>query len=227
MRTENNHRSGERPVFSPAKHSSRVSVTKEQTMIPDNFGCVGNTIKVADGHYLDLVETDPATIDLYSIATGLSQTCRFGGQTPRFYSVAEHSYLAAAMALDDGLNAEVVRAILLHDAAEAYIGDVVKPLKLLLPEYAVIEQRIEAAIGRRFDIDFEEHTVTIKRYDRQMLKAEKMHFWPEDSEKWAGFSDLPERYVKFRFTNPLQARNQFLVLARRLDIQPVEALTNG
>mgnify|MGYP000629654760 FL=1 len=55
------------------------------------FGCVNNTIRLVSGHYLDLANPMPDQFEIDDIAGGLSRICRFGGQCPQFYSVAEHS----------------------------------------------------------------------------------------------------------------------------------------
>lgn len=140
----------------------------------DALGCLGNTIKVAAGHYVNLAAPDPATIDIRSIAAALSKVCRFGGHCPQFYSVAEHSVLAARLARSDGFPVEAVRAVLLHDAAEAYIGDLVKPLKIMLPAYREVERRLEAAIATAFGLQAERWADVVKAFDRVMLKAEKL-----------------------------------------------------
>lgn len=184
----------------------------------DNIGCINNTIKVWGGQYVDLLNPDPDTIDLESIAHALSMMCRFGGHAPRFYSVAEHSVLACKIANADCKDNEVLRAVLMHDATEAFVGDMVKPLKVAMPEYRKVEEKVETAVGVRFGIDFHKHAATIKHYDRAMLKAEKIHFWPEDSEEWFGFSEIDERDVKFCEYAPLQARSVFLELAQALEL---------
>jgi hypothetical protein len=51
-----------------------------------------------------------------------------------------------------------------------------------------------------------------------MLKAEKVTMWPEDTEKWAGFSEIEDRVVKFQFWEPSQAEMQFLAMARMLQL---------
>lgn len=185
----------------------------------DNFGCLNNTIKVSVGHYVDLVNPDPATIELESIAAALSKVCRFGGHCPRFYSVAEHSVLAANLAYSEGCTKDVLRAVLLHDAAEAYIGDMVKPLKLVVPQYKAIEERIELAIQIAMNVDFQKHHDVIKRFDRAMLKAEKITMWPEDTEKWAGFSDIEDRNVTIHFWSPWQAELKFLDVMRNIELE--------
>jgi hypothetical protein len=139
--------------------------------LPATIGCIDNTIRVAAGHYVDVKHPTAESIDIISIAADLSKVCRYGGQSPRFYSVAEHCVLATMLAIGDGVGAEGIRAIFLHDSPEAYIGDVVKPLKVLLPDYAAIEERMEAAVGARFGVDFAKMHAVIKDYDYIMLKA--------------------------------------------------------
>lgn len=183
----------------------------------DAFGCVRNTIKVVAGHYIDLADPLPDLIDVPTIAAALSKICRFGGHCPRFYSVAEHCVLATTLAAP--WNSDyTLRAILLHDAAEAYIGDVVKPLKIMLPDYAIIEQRMQTAIEDRFGISFSERETEIKHFDRLMLKAEKLAMWPDDREAWSGFDGLPDVTVSLFHWEPREAEMQFLALARTLQI---------
>jgi 5'-deoxynucleotidase YfbR-like HD superfamily hydrolase len=184
----------------------------------DTFGCVRNTIKVSAGHYVDFMNPDPATIEISSVAAGLSKICRFGGQCPQFYSVAEHCIHATALAVSDGLVGDVLRAVFLHDAAEAYIGDMVKPLKVMMPEYAVVERRMEAAIEKAFGVEFLRWENTIKFFDRAMLKAEKTTMWPNDAEEWEGFSEIEDRDVPLRFWRPDQAEWQFLAMAKTLHL---------
>lgn len=186
------------------------------SQIPDTFGCVNNTVKVAAGHYVDLAKPDPATIDIQSIAAALSKICRYGGHCPRFYSVAEHCVLATNLAVIDGCSLREQQAVFLHDAAEAYVGDVVKPLKLLLSEYSTIEDRVEFAIENAFVVNFIRNHDTIKRYDRMMLKAEKEAMWPDDREQWAGFADTEGRHVDFSFWGPCEAEANFMAMARSL-----------
>ncbi|QDV22875.1 HD domain-containing protein [Aureliella helgolandensis] len=186
---------------------------------PDTFGTVGSTIKVAAGHYVDLVNPDPATIELRTIADALSKLCRFGGHTAAFYSVAEHSMLCCRLATDDGCSVAVLRAVLLHDAAEAYLGDIVKPLKLLLPEYHQLEDRMERAIMERFDVDLVGHAPAIREYDRQMLKVERKALLTEDDEPWADFDTIPDRHVILALDTPTQAANRFVAAALSVGLE--------
>lgn len=184
----------------------------------DTFGCIKNTIKVSAGHYVDLASPDPETIEIKSIAAALSKTCRFGGHCPKYYTVAEHCIHAVGLAFQDHVTCDVLRTILLHDATEAYVGDVVKPLKAMLPEYQVIESNIEQAVSARFNVDFVRYGDVVKRYDRLMLKAEKIQMWPEDREEWFGFAGLEHRPVNFQYWSPSVAEEEFLKLAATLGL---------
>ena len=184
----------------------------------DTFGCMKSTIKVAAGHYVDLAEPDPATIDIVTVAAALSKICRFGGHCPAFYSVAEHCIHATKLAFSEGFVGEAAIAVFLHDAAEAYIGDMVKPLKVMMPQYAEVEQRFEAAIQNAFCVDFHKWADVIKRFDRAMLKAEKIAMWPEDTEVWMGFSEIEDRDVELRYFDPLDAEKHFLDMAQVLGL---------
>jgi hypothetical protein len=86
------------------------------------------------------------------IAGALSKMCRFGGQIDRFYSVAEHSCLCCWQTVQDGACEGVQRAALMHDAAEAYIGDIASPLKPAFYGLAVVEARILGTVYRRFGV---------------------------------------------------------------------------
>lgn len=79
------------------------------------------------------------------IARGLSHICRWGGQVSRFYSVAQHCLMTARV-LEMAGKRELMHAGLVHDAPEAYIDDMQRPLTIHFPEYQEIEDRLEAAL---------------------------------------------------------------------------------
>lgn len=86
------------------------------------------------GKLFDPLDPDPAMIDLRDIAHALGNICRFGGHARRHYSVAEHSLLVASLV------PEPLRLpALLHDAAEAYIGDIIAPIKRWTTIYVAAE----------------------------------------------------------------------------------------
>ncbi|SDG31870.1 hypothetical protein SAMN05421827_105120 [Pedobacter terrae] len=109
------------------------------------------------------------------IAHALSRICRFGGHTLGHYSVAAHSLLVAALA-PEGMKLEA----LMHDAAEAYVGDVIKPLKNLLGEvYESIEHAFESVIIEKYYLDGQ-LLKEIKKYDRCALEMEHAAYIKDD-----------------------------------------------
>ncbi len=190
-------------------------------MHDDNFGCVGNgkSVPIWSGGFLDLENPQPEDIHLEDIATGLGRACRYGGQCPRFYSVAEHCVSMVVLAHQNGHRSKgLLQALLLHDATEAYIGDVQRPLKGMLDEYKVIERRLNGPILRRFGI--RDHTPLIKTYDRYMLVAERVEFWPNDrNEDWPGYDKESLEDVPFYYWDMEEAKGWFLAIADWIGIK--------
>ncbi len=107
------------------------------------------------GKMLDLSNPKPEDICLADVAHHLARICRFGGAVHEFYSVASHSvYVAGIVASASGTNARRNRGALLHDATEAYLGDMVSGLKRLNPDYRVLEHLWAVTVETRFDVSF-------------------------------------------------------------------------
>lgn len=179
-------------------------------------GCIGNTIKLGSGVYFDLANPSHELIKIEDIAASLSKTCRFGGHCKGFYSVAEHCVLAAEAAMDAGECGEACRAIFLHDAAEAYVGDVVKPLKVMLPEFCRIEKRIEREIEKAFGVDLFNHEGVIRKYDLAMLFCERRQLFGEDNLLWYGEGEVEPISRNIKFWIPEKAYSMFMMMYRHL-----------
>lgn len=184
----------------------------------DPFGCVKNTIRTRSGRYFDLLDPKPDQFTLEDIAGALSKMCRFGGQIDRFYSVAEHCYHCAALAEKDGASLAVRRAALMHDAAEAFVGDVVKPLKIMLPEYDAIERRVELVIVEKFGLEGTVDWPPVKEIDRAMLIAERRALFSADEVVWTGEKLVRQLDVKFVCWPPVLAEQAFLSVATALGL---------
>lgn len=112
---------------------------------------------------------DPRIEDfkLRDIAHALAHQCRWSGHCNTFFSVAEHS-LHVAMLVPERLRKEA----LLHDASEAYLVDLPRPIKAMLPDYAVMEERINVALAERFGLQYP-WPPEIKVADNKMLGVER------------------------------------------------------
>jgi hypothetical protein len=113
-------------------------------------------------------------IHIEDIAHALSLMCRANGHFVRFYSVAQHSINCANEAKARGLSAKVQIACLLHDASEAYLSDITRPVKSHLPNYREIEKRLQDTIYNKFlgSPLTDEETVYINEIDHDILVCE-------------------------------------------------------
>lgn len=156
----------------------------------------------------DLRHTDLSAID---IAESLSKQCRFNGHTKRFYSVAEHCYLASLMIRGDK---RLRLAALVHDANEAYLGDWPSPLKLhpiIGPAFLSAERTVQGAIncwlGMPHDIDC---MPEIHEVDQRMLATEKRDLLTEPEIPWeTPFAPYPDVNL-LNEVSPKRARTLWL-----------------
>lgn len=156
------------------------------------------------GFYFDLENPDPERILINDIAQGLSNTCRFAGQCREFYSVAQHSvHVSELVPRWDAL------AALLHDAQEAYIHDITRPLKQLLPDYRDIEKVLERTIAERFDLCWP-LPPSVKDADLVMLATEQRDLMPPHADTWYCLRGIVPRHDPIIPWTPHQARYQFL-----------------
>ena len=126
------------------------------------------SIRTYMGELFDVLHPNPEQIHLEDIAHALSNLCRFGGHTDRFYSVAQHSVMMATLEM---VPDELRLTALLHDASEAYLVDVPSPIKQLLPKYQEIEEMIHLCVARRFGLTYPWSEI-IHQADREMLDRE-------------------------------------------------------
>lgn len=113
--------------------------------------------RMLSGRRLDLLDPSPLDVEIEDIAHGLARVARWNGQTvgDHAFSVAEHSLLVERLALriEPGLSPESCLTILLHDAPEYVIGDMISPFKAVMGgNYKEIEARLQAAIHLRFSL---------------------------------------------------------------------------
>jgi hypothetical protein len=139
----------------------------------------GNWMQTYTGLRFYPTAPSPDDVVIEDIAHALSLICRYGGHVDRFYSVAEHCLL-----LSHYVAPEHAEWALLHDATEAYVGDMVRPLKLQIPQYRVIEDHLMAVIATRFDMAGDEIPDEVKSVDSRILLDERASLMPATRYPW-------------------------------------------
>jgi len=164
-------------------------------------------IETYTGKKFYFTDPEPDMIDIRDIAHSLSLQCRFMGHVETFYSVAEHS--VAVSCIVDKENALVA---LLHDAAEAYLSDIPRPIKKLLPQYMELEEQVSQAIYSKFFLNVShESWKDVKDADNTQLKTEAKYLLSSQGKDWIG--DYPTKGRKGKVPNclaPIHAEALFL-----------------
>lgn len=179
------------------------------------------TILTRSGLQINLLRPDPACIHLEDIAHALGNLCRFTGHTRQFYSVAQHSVHVSHL-----VPPEHALAALLHDATEAYLGDVSSPLKHQLPAYREIEARMESAIATRFGLTLPLHP-SIKAADLVALATEKRDLMAPDGE-WDCLADTQADPVRiYPVSFPYESTLMFLSRYSEIANKPTPSSARG
>lgn len=131
----------------------------------------------------------PDEVDIVDIAHSLSLQCRFNGHVKEFYSVAQHSIhvcrVFSELAKKEGLgaNKQAHLCALLHDATEAYVGDLIRPIKIDMPSFKEMEEKVWRSILEHFGLlDVWEHfplEPLVKRADNILLATERRDLLPD------------------------------------------------
>lgn len=140
----------------------------------------GDWIETFKGVRFYPLDPRPEEILPEDIAHALSQICRFTGHTKHFYSVGQHSLLCAEYALRKKHGPAIQLMALLHDASEAYIQDISRPVKPHLMNYIDIESKLQAAIYNKFGLQHDNHIRQheVKLIDDALLNMEARALMP-------------------------------------------------
>ena len=151
-------------------------------------------IRTFSGRYMSVFEPTLDMIDVEDIAHALSHICRWGGHVPRFYSVGEHSVHCADLINDQSQAFEA----LMHDASEAYLVDVPRPIKHKLCEYKTIEDNLMKLIAEKFGFKYP-LSEEVKIIDNVLLQME-----------WDGIVIGNINHKELMIWNTEEAKNMFL-----------------
>jgi hypothetical protein len=177
----------------------------------------GEPIATVSGGRIHPLDPRPEEIRVRDIAHGLAHTCRYAGQCQFYYSVATHArYVSQDLAA--GFGPEVQLYGLFHDAAEAYVTDVPRPVKRELEGYDPIEERILAAVWASLGVSpptDEQWTAVMEADDR---------LFHHEAETLLADFDPPETDLSYDLSPcaPEQAREAFLTRAERLLAETTE-----
>ncbi|MDO4465754.1 MAG: HD domain-containing protein [Bacillota bacterium] len=131
------------------------------------------------GKRFDPMCMKPEDIEVADICHALSLLCRGAGQIRRFYSVAQHSINCAKEAQARNYSNRVILACLLHDSSEAYLADVIRPIKKHLTNYNAIEDKVLSNIFAHFGLTLSEEEAALwKQIDNDLLESELKELMP-------------------------------------------------
>lgn len=165
---------------------------------------IGDWMQTASGKQFWPLDPRVDEIDIEDIAHALSMQCRYAGHCLQFYSVAEH-----CCHISDACSSEHALWGLLHDASEAYLTDVIRPIKSSLTGYKAIEQRLMACICERFGLPIEQPEI-VSELDRRILGNECTGVMALPPVPWKT-TDNPLPNLKYLpCWHPSMARQQFL-----------------
>lgn len=182
----------------------------------------GPWLATSTGNMWSILEPDKSDVHLIDIVVGLARTCRYGGQIREdadFYSVAEHCTLMVKWMLANAMLhfREDALKVLLHDASEAFLGDIPTPLKALIPAYKVIEDRCQDVIDAAFGLDAAKIThAEIKNVDIRIRDDERSAMIAEPAQSlqrkifWEKHPGLEPLGVEVRGLPPQDARREFV-----------------
>ena len=150
-------------------------------------------------------------IVIEDIAHSLSLMTRANGHFPEFYSVAQHCIHCYEEAVARGYDKRLAMACLLHDASEAYLADITRPVKKNLPKYLVIEKILQDAIYEKFlgSKLTEEEQKMVSEVDDVLLYYEFEHYMGEKLQEnepviksrpefcFVPFAEVEKKYIEF------------------------------
>lgn len=171
---------------------------------------VKDWVQTFTGHVFPTHDFKPENFIIDDIAHALALSCRFNGHCLQFYSVAQHSVMVA-----HAVPKEHALWGLLHDASEAYLGDLLAPFKVNMPEYRAVEKKLMRAICQRFDLP-REVPYCVQLADRVLLATEVRDLLNMPPKDWVSLEDIKPLEDKIEPWTWRKAEEAFLLCFEKL-----------
>ena len=178
----------------------------------------GDWFQTFTGRVFWPMDPEPEDVYIEDIAQGLSLQCRFNGQVRVFYSVAQHSIIVM-----ENLPRELQPFGLMHDAGEAYIGDMIRPLKISMPEFKAVEKLVDQAIAIKYGLVWDEDIEhVVKGADNIALMTERRDLLAPPPVPWTKRAEPMKAKIKPWTAH--DARDRFLKEFLRLFVLDEDGL---
>lgn len=168
---------------------------------------MGDWMQTYSGRQFWPMDPRAEEVEIADIAHSLGMQCRYAGHCINFYSVAEHSVHVARWLLANGHDRVTALQGLLHDAPEAYLVDVPRPVKPFLPGYKEAEARVWTEIAKRFDIPVRLHPA-VHEADNRILGDERAQNMARSAAEWADTG--PPLDIMIECWRPAEAPGRFI-----------------
>jgi len=146
-------------------------------------------VELYSGTLIDVLDPNPDDFKLRDICHGLSNLCRFGGHTKRFYSVLEHTINCYHEAVSRDYNINELKMVFFHDFSESLgLSDIPTPVKKQLPAYYIIEENFQKKIYEKFGVDMNDQVIDRLNevdYDCAVYEARYLMPCKAEDERWS------------------------------------------
>jgi len=173
----------------------------------------GTWMQTFSGRFYPL-DPRPEEFFIEDIALSLSRINRYNGHNDSPISVAQHSVQCVKLAQWDGMELAVQKYMLMHDATEAYVGDMVRPLKSVIPKFLKIEAKVWKACVERFNIEPVNHAI-VKHFDN-IACAWEVRDLCTSYEDWPLMPKVPRSYPKMKSWTARRSEKEFLGMFHKL-----------
>jgi hypothetical protein len=156
---------------------------------------------------------DPQADEIFieDIAFSLSRQNRYNGLSDQIVNIAQHSVNSSWLADMEGRDPRVQLAMLMHDAPEMIVGDLIRPVKMNLPDFVTMEESVMNVINDRFHLPIIPHKL-MKYYDNLAWAWEKRDMFKSACRPWPNTLELPNWVPTMITWTPQFAEHRFLQL---------------